>query len=182
MAGECNACGASFGDYFCGSCRLWMDKEGYHCDGCGICRLGSPDNYVHCDICRLCWQKGSDHVCATFTTTSNCSVCFEDLQNSRDPVIVMNCKHAIHSKCQDRLFKSGNIGCPLCKKSMAEESAMRSYWLEYDAAIAAQPMPDQYKRETNVMCYDCEAVTKMPYHFLGCKCGKCGGKGVDSCE
>jgi hypothetical protein len=53
---ECESCRASFAEYHCPKCNLWMstDKDPFHCELCGICRVGGRENYRHCDTCCMC--------------------------------------------------------------------------------------------------------------------------------
>lgn len=69
-------------------------------------------------------------------------------------------------------FKS-NYKCPTCFKSICD---MTSYneMLDQDIALVLfsftqNPLPDEYKKEINIYCNDCEEKSKTDFHFFGNK-------------
>jgi RING finger/CHY zinc finger protein 1 len=51
---------------------------------------------------------------------------------------------------------------------------MTETWANYKSAIAAQPMPDEYKKDVEVLCYDCGKDSTAAFHFAAMECGQCG--------
>jgi len=47
------------------------------------------------------------------TTTENCSICLQDL-NNKPHTCLSSCKHNFHTKCIIQWFRSGSPRCPLC--------------------------------------------------------------------
>lgn len=53
---------------------------------------------------------------------------------------------------------------------------MSGIWRTMDEEIALQPMPREFQNLfVHALCNDCSAKTKTKYHFIGIKCGGCGG-------
>ena len=51
---------------------------------------------------------------------------------------------------------------------------MTAVWASYKHTIACQPMPDEYKRDVDILCYDCGKECKTSLHFIGMECSHCG--------
>jgi hypothetical protein len=51
---------------------------------------------------------------------------------------------------------------------------MDRHWKHLDQEVKAWPMPRRYKHFlVEVLCNDCHEVSKVKYHIIGMKCGKC---------
>ena len=116
----------------------------FHCDGCGICRRGSRDEFFHCDVCGCCCAVASrrDHKCFANVTKRDCPVCLSDLHSGREAASFLKCGHALHVGCLRQLYAAHSTVCPLCKKSLYE--ADDAVTAQYDAIVAATPMPGEY--------------------------------------
>lgn len=173
---KCINCDVTFGDYHCNICNLWMglDKEPFHCEKCGICRVGGRDNFRHCDKCCMCISIQQDsHQCFKEKYKNECPICREDMHTSRSPPQDLPCGHVIHSHCFRRLA-SFDYRCPICKKTVIDQSVMLNAWNARARDIEAQPMPADLARIVTIMCNDCEEKTcNLPWHFLGVQCPKC---------
>lgn len=177
----CEFCHTVMGTYWCPLCVLLdnEDKGQYHCDECGICRVGGSDNHIHCDQCDICVNVNSinTHVCLNNAGRVDCSVCLESLHESRDPIQFLPCGHGLHRTCCVSFYESGQMACPLCKKSVHSED-QRAYIIQYmDAEIQRTPMPEEYRlKRVKVVCNDCEQESITPFHIVGLKCSQntCG--------
>uniref|UniRef100_A0A7S4C4L2 RING finger and CHY zinc finger domain-containing protein 1 n=1 Tax=Chrysotila carterae TaxID=13221 RepID=A0A7S4C4L2_CHRCT len=121
----CEACGDSFGAYFCGVCNLFDDdvsKQQFHCDKCGICRVGGRANFFHCDKCGACYGNEllENHVCVSNAMRRDCPICCEYLFDSLDAPQVLRCGHALHRKCLEDYSAHGGYTCPLCCASVCD--------------------------------------------------------------
>jgi hypothetical protein len=83
----------------------------------------------------------------------------------------LRCGHVIHTPCLQEHIRNGEYRCPLCKRSLADMD-----WGPIEELVASQPMPDEYAgQEVEVCCNDCLEKTVVALHFVGMKCGHCGG-------
>lgn len=122
-------------------------------------------------MCLNVSVKGS-HNCIENNMKANCPICHTDMFTSRDAPTMMECGHAIHSKCYKQYLNTNHYTCPICKKSLID---MTENWQFLDQLIANQPMPPEFANSKCVsLCNDCNAKTEAPLHFLGQKCGNCG--------
>ena len=173
---QCINCNIIFAKKYCYKCNLWTNssKDIFHCDKCKICRVGKKDDYYHCDKCNLCFPNSSkdSHICSNINTNKLCVICYENLQDSQNSIIISKCNHPIHVKCLNNLLKNNDYKCPICKKSLID---MKEYWNKLDQNISYQIMPNEYKRKVKINCFDCSFKTLTDFHFLGLKCKKCGG-------
>lgn len=171
---SCTNCQRCMGTYFCKICKFLdlVDKGQFHCDECGICRIGGKDNYMHCDMCGLCVAKSEEHKCAR-KIEGDCPVCCLKLFDTPDQTITnLKCGHWMHTLCFRNYVKHNYI-CPLCSKSLIDNSQMNAYM---DQKIAATPMPEEYKdKMVNILCNDCGAKNLVNFHFFGLKCPECSG-------
>ena len=176
VGNQCVKCETTFAKYFCEKCRLWTDKESFHCDECGLCRRGNRDTIRHCKTCNACYP--TDHTCKPTAENNcpkcpNCPICFDDLFISVIPWITMHCGHSIHTSCFKTLLEKGNYRCPLCKKSTVD---MSSTWERLQAEICNVEMPHEYKdTKVNVQCNDCSAKSETAFHVVGLQCLECKG-------
>eukprot|EP00039_Didymoeca_costata_P030440 m.29560 g.29560 ORF g.29560 m.29560 type:complete len:302 (-) comp8115_c0_seq2:1581-2486(-) len=175
----CNNCGVSFAKYFCGVCNLWEDAEKgiFHCNDCGTCRVGGRENYVHCHTCRACIFKShfADHQCARGKLERNCAVCLEFLHTSPEQLYNPPCGHVLHKKCYVQLQTQSSSGfrCPSCSQSFSDMSVFNKMM---DAQIASTPQPPTLvNMAVMISCNDCKRRSVVKHHFLGNKCGHCGG-------
>lgn len=108
---------------WCSICNLWNDdteKNAFHCDECGICRAGKREAYIHCGACGLCLLKEvmeKGHTCCVHSEEA-CCICFENLRHSVNPVILLNCSHAIHDSCYYKMLRTCQPRCPICRASV----------------------------------------------------------------
>ena len=76
---------------------------------------------MHCERCNMCVPKATSHVCVGGMAKDNpCPVCYQDLAESCDPAVFLNCGHALHWECaQGWMEMGGGAGlggvCPLCR-------------------------------------------------------------------
>jgi len=77
----------------------------------------------------------------------------------------------MHTKCYKTYLRSNQYKCPTCRKSIVD---MTENWVMFKAAIAAQPMPDEYVKDVEVLCYDCGKDSTAAFHFMGMECAHCG--------
>ena len=95
----------------------------------------------------------------------------EDLQYYRQGTVFLDCNHNVHRGCLDDYLKANKLNCPICRKSIVNQSLLEPY---YDQAFSETIMPDDYKNaKVNVYCNDCEARSIVPFHILGAKCPVC---------
>jgi hypothetical protein len=175
-----STCGISFARYFCDICKFYDDdpaKSIYHCPQCKICRIGKGlgIDYCHCDKCNACLsiKNFEEHACIENKLGSNCPICSQNMFHSTHPCAIMRCGHGIHIDCLAK-YQRTNYKCPLCSKSLLDD--MSSIWSEIEEDIAAQPMPLEFTNYyAKTLCNDCNAKTVGQYHFIGIKCGECGG-------
>jgi len=173
----CEACGDSFGAYFCGVCNLFDDdvsKQQFHCDKCGICRVGGRANFFHCDKCGACYGNEllENHVCVSNAMRRDCPICCEYLFDSLDAPQVLRCGHALHRKCLEDYSAHGGYTCPLCCASVCD---MQTAWHQLDEEIRQSPLPTELSGKSVVLlCNDCHLQSEASYHVLGLKCGGCG--------
>lgn len=175
VAQNCVKCGECFATYFCGTCNFFDNDESkniFHCDKCNVCRIGLPTEFFHCDICNSCLSitlKG-DHKCVNDAMHGDCPICMENMRYSVNPVIPMQCGHAMHHSCYEDYIKT-NYKCPTCQKSVGD---MSRYFRNLDEYVAETQMPEEYcdvMRE--IYCNDCEKNSDVPFHIY-MKCAHCG--------
>jgi len=163
ISNTCINCGTTFGKYFCSICKLWTEKNAYHCNGCGICNSGILGVYEHCDKCGFCFPN-KVHNCVK-KGKDECCVCFDQVYYYVHDFFHFECGHGIHSHCFTQLK---DYKCPLCKKSVYNLD-----WTILDDLIASQPMPEQYIKKVTISCNDCIKKSETDYDFLGNKCQNC---------
>jgi hypothetical protein len=85
-------------------------------------------------------------------------------------IVAMPCGHYLHHHCYTSLMLS-TYQCPICKRSAVN---METQWRKLEEEIRHQPMPQEWAGvRVEVRCNDCAGKTIVPYHWLGCKCGRC---------
>lgn len=172
---QCVECTQRFAQSYCSICKIWTEKEIYHCEKCRICRVGNKADLFHCDTCQACFPvAGRDlHKCSKRSLVdATCSFCFERLHDSQIPVIALKCEHLVHEQCARSALRKHHFSCPMCRKAMVD---MGRVWTDMDMQIQAQPMPEAYRRQLTVKCFDCQSSSLTDYHFIGNKCLECGG-------
>lgn len=165
----CKGCNAKFGNYYCSVCHLFDDdtsKGQFHCIKCGICRVGFKENFVHCDTCQTCMPSG-EHKCLVKDIKSDCPICFESLFNYRDTVHPFDCGHACHSKCFKEYIKT-NYKCPICSKSLFNINE----YIEQQV-MEADDIPEEWIKEVEILCNDCNKKSKTMFHPIAMKCCHC---------
>ena len=177
---SCTNCLIKFSRNYCDICSIWSEKNIFHCESCGICRIGEKNKYLHCNNCQACFK--SPHHCINnlsdtklnFSTTTQCLLCLENATTSQYKLTYLpKCKHPVHSECLTKSSKSGNYKCPLCRKSMFD---MNNYWKLLETEINMQILPNEIKKNINILCNDCEIKSEnAEWHFLGTMCKICHG-------
>ncbi|WCJ21408.1 zinc finger (C3HC4-type RING finger) family protein [Euphorbia peplus] len=175
VAQVCTNCGVKMGEYFCDICKFYDDdtsKGQFHCEGCGICRVGGRDKFFHCEKCGSCYlvELRDNHSCVENSMKNNCPVCYEYLFDSVKHAIVMKCGHTMHNDCFRQMANQNQYRCPICSKTVME---MSNSWSLRDQEIEAIQMPEEYRYEVSILCNDCNAISKTPFHIAGLKCSHC---------
>jgi len=173
----CINCNATFGEYHCGVCNLWMSlsKKPFHCNQCGFCRVGGIESFRHCNECCMCISVSvfDTHQCFRDKYKNNCPVCREDMFSSRQSPQDLPCGHAIHAHCFRKLA-GFDYRCPICKKTVVSQQSMAAAWEARARDIAEHPMPPDLQRVVDIMCNDCETKShRLIWHFLGIQCPRC---------
>lgn len=134
---KCIGCSIDFSKSYCFLCKIWTDKEIYHCDECEICRVGKKDENYHCDKCCLCYQKSNNlHNCSkNYLKNDFCVYCMESLHTSQKSTITTKCLHSFHYECHNQ---SNRIKCPICIKSLID---MKTVWRNKKSSIINNPIP-----------------------------------------
>ena len=84
--------------------------------------------------------------CIENLSRTNCPVCLEDIHTSREPSQIPPCHHLIHKSCFAELtVKHNQLSCPVCKKSLYSEEALKPLWTFYDKEINFMPMTEMYQ-------------------------------------
>lgn len=174
----CNNCHKEMASYFCDICKLWSDepeKSIFHCDDCGICRVGAGIGIdtIHCQKCGICMniELADNHPCIERSANSNCPICLEYLFNSTKVLMFMACGHPIHQLCYQS-YVSANYKCPICFKSIIDTSAI---FRAIDNEVAREMLPSELRDlRVDIMCNDCRAKSRVPFHVAGLKCHTCG--------
>lgn len=161
--------------YFCNICKLFDDKRDiYHCPSCNLCRVGKGlgVDFFHCMTCNACMSTSlTSHKCREKGLESNCPICHDFLFTSHTPVKALTCGHFMHSACY-RAYTYSHYTCPICSKSLGD---MNVYFGMLDALLASEQLPEEYRdRQQDILCNDCEAKGRAPFHWLYHKCRKCG--------
>ena len=174
---KCDSRGSPFAKYNCKICNLYDDvptKNIYHCPFCNVCRSGQGlgIDYRHCMQCNACVSLADDqHRCISQKLQGDCPICHESMFQSTEPLRGLKCGHAMHLSCFTMYMRGQTYTCPLCKKSVED---MKEYFAMLDAAVQMQPMPAAYSSTlSKIYCQDCEGISQVQYHFVGCKCTKC---------
>ena len=174
ISNKCINCEIQFGEYYCEICRLWKTSETptFHCDKCKICRIGKRDLYYHCDKCNCCISKSNEnHNCINNIFKTDCSICMENLFNSRENISQLRCGHAIHQKCLNEYIGKNNFRCPLCKKSITD---LTEQWNIQRYMNEIQPIPDDYKDWIQkIYCFDCQNHSYTKFSLISFECYKC---------
>ncbi|CAG7708517.1 unnamed protein product [Allacma fusca] len=177
VAAKCRSCCVVFGKYFCSICNLFNDEDRhqYHCEGCGLCRVGPAENFFHCPRCDMCFpiKLQGKHKCIERASRCPCAVCYEDIHTARTASHIPPCGHLIHQPCFEKLINKAHYTCPICNASMID---MKAVWSYFDTEIQKSPMPVEYEKTTvRILCRDCHKLSTILFHFMGLKCGHCGG-------
>ena len=178
MNPNCKPKDKPFAKYHCKICNFYDDtktKSIYHCPFCNVCRSGKGlgIDYRHCMRCNACVSLSDDnHVCIPQRLQGNCPICHEPMFQSTEPLRGLKCGHVMHLSCFSKYMRGHAYTCPLCKKSVED---MKEYFAVLDSAVRMQPMPAAYAAtHSSIYCQDCGKISKVPYHFVGCKCASCG--------
>lgn len=176
----CKSCNLCFGKYYCDKCKFVDDDENkkyFHCDECGICRRGKNGEYEHCKKCERCFLVGHNEKCKnTKNLNKECPICFDDLFYSTDTTMPLSCGHNVHTNCYISSLKSGNLKCPVCRKTMAKNH-------HYDALLKlmvnTSQMPEEFKdKKVNILCQDCEQKSIVNLNLIAMFCPNCDSHNV----
>ena len=127
-----------------------MQEDTFHCQNCGIC------------------VNGKDHKCIFKNIqNSSCSICLEDLFDSREQIHVPKCGHAIHVNCFQNYIKT-NYKCPMCKKSLYDINSI------IEAEVNRTIMHPDLIKDVDILCNDCEEKSICKFHIIAMKCSNCG--------
>lgn len=169
----CLNCQNKFSRSYCSVCKIWSEKNIFHCDGCGLCRVGERNGYFHCVNCNLCFDikfKDTHECLIKINPDSKCGYCLLNVFDSQNHLIILKCGHTAHKLCSD---KSNDYRCPLCRKSLCD---MTNFWKSIELNILQHPLPDELQKKVNILCYDCNKIsTDVDWHFMGMKCAECNG-------
>ena len=168
---KCSSCNIDFDRNFCFKCKLWTSIDMFHCEYCDVCRVGCKTDYEHCFDCNICCTIGHNCMKLKLSLNENCCICFEKLKNSMNSVIPIPCGHCLHKPCLLESIRNGNIGCPLCKKSIGNFS---DHWdtlrIERDSISIDDP---ELSKPVNIICNDCEHHNTVTWHIVGLECPDC---------
>ena len=179
VSNHCINCHLQFGNYYCAECRLfdYTDKKQFHCDKCKTCRTGNFEYQTkHCNKCNFCHIDKPGYKCVDDCAHNSCPVCMDDLFISTRVYCSLSCGHLIHADCLQMVLKN-DYRCPICKKSITNTSM---YFAQLESHISNNPMPEQYVREANIYCNDCEKHSTVQFHFIAMKCQHCNS--YNTCE
>jgi len=102
------------------------------------------------------------------STRSLCNVS-QFMFDSREPLTMLGCGHALHTACMRGMLDAHTYTCPLCSKSMVSDAAMLTR--QKDREIASTPMPRRMQNaRRRVLCNDCRQVRSLacpPLCLLG---------------
>jgi RING finger and CHY zinc finger domain-containing protein 1 len=172
---SCIQCGSVFAISHCPICKIWTEKNIFHCDGCGLCRVGNRENYFHCVQCNGCFNVSSRdiHECVLRPMDEvDCPLCMEPIHSAQCAASVLECRHIVHQPCLTKSLRAGEYRCPCCRHSMSD---MSDLWEAISASIAQQPMPEEMRVTVAYTCFDCQHKGDGEFHFLGIKCANCNG-------
>ena len=149
VAQNCQSCHTQMASYYCSICKVFDDDASpaagsaawdptapneksehiYHCPYCNICRRGKGlgIDYWHCMRCNACFHMSlrETHKCQVQNTLdSACPICQDNLFESTESVVPLECGHALHSRCMTKLARqaSGDIKCPVCRFIVLEQA------------------------------------------------------------
>ena len=117
-------CKTVFGSHYCAICLIWLDGHAFHCSKCNKCYSGRREEAEHCNVCNKCYPLSSrDHKCTKFV---RCTMCGENLSNSRDRLYAARCGHTFHESCFKRRIAT-NFSCPRsdCKRPMTDINTLQ---------------------------------------------------------
>lgn len=82
-----------------------------------------------------------------------------------------------HQECYQALASHDAMAlCPSCMRCTLAPAHRARMWRDVDALVAAHPMPPEHAgKRVGVLCNDCSATSEAAFHFIGNKCGACGG-------
>lgn len=169
-------CGSEMGRYYCEDCSFLDDnlsKELFHCADCRLCRVGGRERYWHCERCLSCNPVAGkeEHNCIPGAMAADCPICCDYLFDSRDPVTLLRCGHAIHVMCLRQLAKT-SFRCPVCSRAFVD---LAQYDAFLEEEVASTPMPHEYSNmRVMILCNECLEESVVPFHVVGHKCGSCG--------
>lgn len=138
----CSGCSIKFSQSHCLICKVWTNKEIYHCESCGICRIGTKESLFHCDICEVCFpiESKDNHICYKGLREAKCVVCNDETYNSNMEFITPYCGHVAHVNCLKELISHNQYKCVVCRKSFVN---MDSEWKRLKTLIINTPITNE---------------------------------------
>ena len=119
----CVNCTYEFSTYYCDICKVWTEKECYHCFDCGVCKVGKQEDMFHCHTCEACFNLATreKHRCAkSILKGQECPVCLKSILTSQISSYILPCGHVVHGDCWREAAKIGSYNCPICRKSLID--------------------------------------------------------------
>jgi RING finger/CHY zinc finger protein 1 len=164
----CQACDTVFAHYYCEICKVYSQKNAFHCDDCISCILGNIYEYQHCKKCNCCIsrQKYDQHICIENRLDDNCSICCTSLKYY-NKVVILKCGHSLHEQCKDELLKTHTC-CPICKMSLVD---LADQYKQTEELIRKNPIHNQ--KIVKIHCNDCIKQNDVLFHPFGTRCIKC---------
>ena len=173
VSNKCINCEIEFGIYYCKICNLYenINTEIYHCNECNICRKGKKEDYKHCNKCNGCIgiSNFDNHTCISNSVNSDCPICMESIFYSTEQITSLKCGHYLHLNCLVEYSKN-NYKCPLCLVSIFD---MTEQWKHIDNILLLNPIPEEFRKKVNILCYDCKCHSESDFHFDYIKCMNC---------
>ncbi|KAL6500380.1 hypothetical protein OROHE_025746 [Orobanche hederae] len=112
----------------------------------------------------------NNHLCVEDSMKGHCPICYEFLFDSTKQTTILKCGHTMHMECYDEMLRQHQYRCPICSKSVLD---MSGAWERLDQEIEATAMPEEYRREVQILCNDCNNRSTASFHIFGHKCRHC---------
>ncbi|KAL6564248.1 hypothetical protein OROMI_015698 [Orobanche minor] len=197
VASTCSNCGVKFGEYFCDICKFYDDDQVggrenfFHCPKCGSCYGVSLHNN---HLCVEDSMKGHCPICYEFlfdstkqTTILKCGhtmhmECYDEMfrqHQYRCPICsksVLDMSSAwerLDQEVERHLLLLASAGL-FTDASWTDTQIAGGEGLVRDHhAIDATAMPEEYRREVQILCNDCNNRSTASFHIIGHKCRHC---------
>jgi len=111
-----------------------LDISTFFCDECDKYFCGDINKFKHCNICNYCYGKEIKHICIKNKFLDICSICQENLCQSKKRIVILKCGHAIHKKCINDYIKNiiytsdgDKVFCPICRDVVIDIGEYKNY-------------------------------------------------------